>query len=137
MEAKELRIGNWVLINDTPNIIRGGGIAAIEAGYFKMPLCPIPLTPEILVKAGFEVINHVHGYSFYSMDRKGQKRDRPAIDIYDTKTLYMGQWVNHCKYVHQLQNLYFALTGEELEINFAPVKPEFPKDRIGQWKGGA
>jgi hypothetical protein len=152
MEAKELRIGNWVLINDTPNIIRGGGIAAIEAGYFKMPLCPIPLTPEILVKAGFAKYQWMDGYFIKTKfgdlmiqflthrvylyftnvggDSQGMKmRGKRYVGNINT--------TQNITYLHQLQNLYFALTGEELEINFAPVKPEFPKDRIGQWKGGA
>jgi len=108
MEAKELRIGNWVLINDTPNIIRGGGIAAIEAGYFKMPLCPIPLTPEILVKAGFVngKLNKFHVFGNGNLTVEGYEADYNGLYIGNIKNIY----------VHQLQNLYFALTGDELNI---------------------
>ena len=132
METKELRIGNWV------NIPTGGdiqipafprkikGITKFGELDFTEPSYPEPhlfhfnhcggilLTEEILLKIGFEKINHIHGYSFYSLSKS--KKNKCHIDIYDTQTKYMGYLVNHCEYVHELQNLFFALTGKELEI---------------------
>lgn len=70
---------------------------------------PIPLTPEWLGKCGFNRINHVEGYSFFA--KKGC-----CIDIYENKTLLWGHVSYAIKYLHQLQNLYHALTGEELTI---------------------
>jgi hypothetical protein len=65
---------------------------------------PIPLTPEILVKAGFE--NFEDGwYSLFDF----------TWNIYDKVLRWMGVQIK-CHDLHQLQNLYFALTGEELNI---------------------
>lgn len=111
MESKELRIGN--LLND-----RDGNLCkvfelgknsilapALNKPTTKLPNEPIPLTEEWLLKFGFEytklyyikydddLIIYFDGIDFYF------KRSSKSLTI---------------KYVHQLQNLYFALTGEEL-----------------------
>ena len=76
----------------------------------------IPLTEEWLKKCEFEKINHIGGYSFWSLKRP-RKSSKPSICIYSSyTTVGNNTHVNHCKYVHQLQNLYFALTGMELTI---------------------
>ena len=113
MEAKDLRIGNWVLVNDTPNIIRGGGIAAIESGYFKMKLDPIPLTPEILVKAGFEKIYKSQMHTTFYKDKVSYYFWHQTARQYAD---FMGNQYDNIQNVHQLQNLIHALTGEELNI---------------------
>jgi hypothetical protein len=121
MKANELRIGNWVIIHNA--FSKQQNLSQITANWFVSDAYqqlsePIPLTPEILVKCGFVLVNHIHGYSFYTMDRQSQKdKSKPPIDVYENKTQYMGCLVNHCQYLHQLQNLYFALTGTELEVN--------------------
>ena len=120
MKANELRIGNLVLDQHKEEHI----ISANCFQRFRYPTMdndygfyPIPITEEWLLKCGFVIVNHINGYSFHTMDRKRNKdKHKPAIDIYENKTLYMGHHINHCQHVHQLQNLYFALTGEELEI---------------------
>jgi hypothetical protein len=118
MNAQELRIGNLVMFGelrheckpcDILNLYQSE-IAKREISEYK----PIPLTEEWLLKFGFKKINHIHGYSFYSLSKS--KKNTCHIAIYNTQTTYMGYSVNHCIYVHQLQNLYFTLTGEELTI---------------------
>ena len=42
----------------------------------------IPLTEEILLNCGFEKINHVHGYSFYSFNRKSLKDMNVYMPLY-------------------------------------------------------
>lgn len=67
---------------------------------------PIPLTEEWLIKFGFE--NSNMGFSAdYSKDN---------IELNFVNGLY--EYGDYCKieYVHKLQNLYFALTGEELTL---------------------
>ena len=122
IQAKDLRIGNWVMYDNkifevdtismefpTLNTIEFGiGVVKWDK------LNPIPLTEELLIKCGFKKINHIHGYSFWAMGIKG---GRPKIDIYESRTEYMGYSVKHVQYLHQIQNLYFTLTGKELEIN--------------------
>ena len=70
-------------------------------------ITPIPLTEEWLLKFGFE--KDSDGYLIYMKSRifiEFTTRGHYEISEYDTEI----------KYVHQLQNLYFALTGNELEI---------------------
>ena len=60
MEAKELRIGNWVSTTDIlipKHVIKAEDIVSIEDGSFEnlgLDVKPIPLTEEWLLKFGFE-----------------------------------------------------------------------------------
>ena len=96
MEEKELRIGNYVNIEDTILSID------LQELYYNLSLMtPIPLTEEWLLKFGFEkAYETCYQYKDFILNDKFIMMD---IDI----TVQL-------KYVHQLQNLYFALTGEEL-----------------------
>ena len=113
MEANELRIGNFVYKSgDTSaNIYVADHITILMAHNY----IPIPLTPEWLERAGFIKIDHIHGYSFWTTDRKKFKH-LPSIDIYDTYTCVWGYNCKHVEYIHTLQNLIFALIGIELEF---------------------
>lgn len=67
INVNELRIGNLVVTDIGSTVpIRGGGINAIEQGQLKV--YPIPLTPEILEKCGFEKMEpitwHGNGYDY-------------------------------------------------------------------------
>ena len=123
MEAKELRIGNYVnesSYDDCFNTYvvmglqkRGVSISVlrkkIEGMYDYTSIAPIPLTEEWLLKLGFKDVNEF----FY----KGG-----FCVFIDNRSFYYGlrdegMMDKHLKSVHQLQNLYFALTGEELNIN--------------------
>lgn len=123
MTANELRIGNWVLnaSSKTPvqvDSICNKGISLfadccvtggeLEVIYSFNDLEPIPLTEEILEKCGFEKDEPKGWY------RKG------FMDLFDGNPFHYASGNNLCPdilYLHQLQNLYFALTGEELNIN--------------------
>jgi len=115
MKANELRIGNWVYEYDALgglfyNQVGWGIIGDLVDGL--SPCEPIPITPEILEKAGFS--NETYYY----------EKDEICIRIYDGKFYALAMWVplesetnTLIESVHQLQNLYFALTGIELDIN--------------------
>jgi hypothetical protein len=103
IKANELRIGNWVNIGDlstTINHIMG------DDDYFD----PIPLTPEILEKCGFREYGPFSPWltlgSFSWSDPAGI-----SYEIDEESAM-----LDHIKYLHQLQNLYYAVTGEELTI---------------------
>lgn len=132
MKANELRIGNWVKIDD--GIGRVIALSSFEHlgleikpepnqtvmvgdklfDYPESELSPIRLSEEILIKCGFRKVNHINGFSFYTLSNS--KKNKAHIDIYDHQTIYFGYHVSHCKYLHQLQNLFFALMGEEIKI---------------------
>ena len=109
MEAKELRIGNY-LIHD------GYFIKSYSVDGFINVIKnidnyePIPLTEEWLVKFGFLLDLHHHRGLTYSLNR---------ITTYMQDGIFWCDILWDCleiKHVHQLQNLYFALTNEELTI---------------------
>ena len=120
MKAKELRIGNYVKGNliDVATItgIFNNGLCIEEMplnlstndGFMTLSIdnfAPIPLTEEWLLKFGIDNDKEVDNFPVWV--------DNGFCSI----ELYGGHETRHpCKYVHQLQNLYFALTGEELTI---------------------
>ena len=103
IQPNELRIGNWVSGPDNHQYQ-----IKIEDLYFNH--VPILITNEILVKFGFEKISGYYSKSpIVITDR--------WVEIEGYNYDYSGAIVEKkiCKHLHQLQNLYFALTGEELE----------------------
>jgi len=102
MKANELRIGNWYnLKNDecVPMILTQDDYMKGDF-FFEKLIEPIPLTEELwdkisedefilADKSGFVIFKNDHAYQFIYPDYP---------------------------YVHQIQNLYLALRGEELEL---------------------
>lgn len=107
MKANELRIGNWV--NSAFKYTRVNTIVLknLEDG---VKFLPIPLTEEILLKCGFEYNKHYDSYV--------KETDRASEFIIRAKDFVMCDidLIVKLRHLHQLQNLYFALTGEELNI---------------------
>jgi hypothetical protein len=126
IDPKELRIGNWIWSEVSEMELK------VEANYFEMLefdlkqknsfYSPIPLTPEWLERLGFkpredEGIDKM----VLSLDSiKGGNNEIIAIREYNSKLYWAalisnGYWAsNNVTNVHSLQNLFFALTGEEL-----------------------
>ena len=83
---------------------------------------PIPLTPEILKKSGFVTADYkidviAWGYKdkFLISQNGVSVAEQPIIFEWDNGVHDTATEIRH---LHQLQNLYFFLTGEELEIHF-------------------
>lgn len=109
MKANEMRIGNWVMGNK-PYQATISEMVSIHNN--KQYADPIPLTEEWLVDFGFYK-RAEHSFDFW-------KNSMWKLEEYKNKGYYL---LYHCseevdctmiKHVHQLQNLYFSLTGEEL-----------------------
>jgi hypothetical protein len=124
METKELRIGNYIHpLLDENEVAEICYISENDLGFERLSdkeyfqgnaIKPIPLTEEWLLKFGFELEDDKIYYHLDSYE-----------DIYITKTSYSFSIYNAThftnikqgiKHVHQLQNLYFALTNEELKL---------------------
>ena len=127
MKANEFRIGNYVNEKYWSEVTKtfDYSLIIVNAIYKTHIVCqddsaynlddiePIKLTEEILLKCGFWQ---------YGSDKK-------AFEIHDViisfteKKIWIAQSgaheaeVNLVEYLHQLQNLYFALTNEELTFN--------------------
>lgn len=106
MDAQELRIGNYVYA-------QSGRISKIEREDFAYHVGlanlednePIPLTEGWLLKLGLKEVEGVFV--------KGHLKLLAIRDLYWRANYPIIVDVIH---VHQLQNLYFALTGEELQL---------------------
>ncbi len=116
INAKELRIGNYVQHEPYPDEIWQIDFKLLESIDLQLVECVgIPLTPEILLNCGFEE------YMFYSRSDVVYKFGKYFIAINGWFHLATSEEsaiiLNYeIKYLHQLQNLIFALTGTELTI---------------------
>jgi len=124
IDKKELRIGNWATVFGHHVKIVGLHFAYAKifdgADQHYEVLQPIPLTPEILEKCGFKTIDGL----FFRLVFQYADSDYPCELAYGTDKEYVQVVRNFTsaadapfKFLHQLQNLYFALTGEELKID--------------------
>jgi hypothetical protein len=88
----------------------------VGSGHFD----PIPLTEEWLLKFGFKKERHFDLIVYAIHPTDGILRSLLAIAYHEDGEHFCNindKWIpNKIKHVHQLQNLYFALTGEELII---------------------
>lgn len=110
MKANELRIGNWVA-NSEPQFtpfIQIKELSPIGHGMYSW-IKPIPLTEEWLLRFGFE---------YLGMDKvkmcDSYKLNKFKLSLSNYGNVYYGK--TPIQYVHSIQNLYFALTGEELTL---------------------
>ena len=112
MNAQEIRIGNLLFRNKL--VVTADGLTIHDLAFFPDSIgkqySPIPLTPEWLERMGFKYSNDLRCFytGNYSLKETVTGRFHFCQGIAELSTL---------EYVHQLQNLYFALTGTELSIN--------------------
>ncbi len=113
IKSTDLRIGNLVYDNQKVYQIYSG--SEIGNKHNDSHFQPIPLTEEWLVKFGGVKGQYVWRLNDMCLDQM-QRSKEYFLSINE------GEYIEGIpiKYVHSLQNLYFALTGEEL--NFADVK---------------
>lgn len=123
MEAKNYRIGNYIQYNNENKSV--GRITTLVSDFVsRLDYCqidyvinkkhwlinvnPIPITEEWLLKLGF--ISNAY------QDRYESNCIHIQCDKLKGKTDLYIEGMPHIKHIHQLQNLYFSITGEELEI---------------------
>ena len=133
MNISELRVGNLLNYHmvdtmddreewDEPNAIDIQDMVSIDQ-YDEHGFSPIPLNEEWLVKMGFKFMAKWSCGHFYRIYRLKSVRIYVLLAIPSTPERIAGTVVYRTdysgvviQYVHQLQNLYFALTGQELTI---------------------
>ena len=127
LQTNDLRIGNYFIgyddkpfqwgLNDFHSLFTGIEVDEIIRK-------PIELNSEILIKCGFKKYSHEPGYSIGSDDKSER------CDEYTIGKLSIMDWGNgfvmsnsfsfdlrvELKYLHQLQNLYYVLTGNEINV---------------------
>jgi hypothetical protein len=135
MNVNELRIGNavmlpygdWVIIEgiEANNLNYGGDTVTLsnEQGRFKQhidSLKPIPLTEKHIFQISRVEKEFMEGRRCYTVEWD----DRQWIHLYEANGMF---YIQHeggtnpsIEFLHEWQNLYFALTGKELET---PIEP--------------
>lgn len=118
MNAKEFRLGNYAYVTRSHGKSEmKAAIKQITINYLKTLesnqnneeflsrfINPIPLTEEWLIKFGF-----VKQGRYYRIGKV-------KITFRDCWRFEYGGFISKIYYVHQLQNLYFALTDKELQL---------------------
>jgi hypothetical protein len=143
MKANDLRIGNWVQYDGTfyqiesltkvDAVVRREG--TFDFGNRSIEKAqPIELTEEVLLKIGFkkdERMSSILYYLDYEINEDEDEYIRVRYVIYNLNTLPLLRITSptpiileSCeltkrgiRYLHQLQNAYHLLTGQELEVN--------------------
>lgn len=138
MKLKDLRLGNWVKIDigvgqvsclmtvEFENYALGEDmpISVDVEGYGAPRGCTveevegIPLTEEILLGCGFkEIPCSLKAYKQYSFDSRITE-EQCVMTLYssDGKNFMATSIRYDIKYVHELQNVFYAMNKEELEV---------------------
>jgi hypothetical protein len=131
MKANELMIGNYVNVPNAEQCpfridafeycsekfikvaqeVKINGAEVHPLTWYGGDLQPIPLTEEWLLKFGFEWKGLISKGRYLTIFTPCGK----ALVFKDNYFIFAGVTIEtQIQYVHQLQNLYFALTGEEL-----------------------
>lgn len=141
MNARELRIGNYVKCLDDVIAVEYVDKLLIKGVYHRDAIyntsvqvkhCkPIPLTEELLLKFGFKKVVYASDKEGYGTEYNLKLSDDIYLNYLDDFSLgiYADETRRNndfavipatkmVKYVHQLQNLIFALTGKEYEEMF-------------------
>ena len=126
MEAKDLRIGNWIDLRDIEDTINNSIEFDYDEGNFYIDgrhidcIKPIPLTEEWLIKLNFEKHYYLddqpeQGYYFTLEFFNNDYEDLCLISNEDL-TVELFPFSQVYNYVHEVQNLYHAITNTELTI---------------------
>lgn len=127
INTNELRIGNWVMAG-------GGNIQVFDiqresviasSGYeLNEDLSPVPITVSILESVGFTQPNGSFDVASVTYEKDGvivlfEPPDDPE-NIHGADKISFGYkkvLLPTSVSLHHLQNLYYSLTGKELEVN--------------------
>jgi len=120
MKANELRIGNYFIGYDKTLLqVDTRFFALIHAGAEVDELVKefVPLTEEWLLKFGFtKDYKKENWIGYFPLMLKKSLQTHWSVRIICNNVKDHFSTTAEIKHVHQLQNLYFALTGEELKL---------------------
>jgi hypothetical protein len=130
IQASDLKVNNWVKRNDMDGVFTVRSIsldqlqhiALIDHDYEKnvhyacectlSELEPIKISEDMLIQSGFEWDGEYYSHPVLSekfVIYEGENADEYRIHF--THRKYVSLY-----YLHQLQNIYYYLTGQELQI---------------------
>ena len=134
MKPTELSIGNLVMYNG--KVVKVEQITKHKIGYHTKPnetrmnyarLCeiePIPITEELLTKIGFILPEHKEFYIMCCINGKDNSiRLTKYFNLWNAEifashpeVVMLECTILGLRFVHELQNAYYLITGKELEI---------------------
>jgi hypothetical protein len=130
MKAKNIRIGNFLLACGDIEIVTEIYTDYFYTQNFKSSwaeITGVEINEEWIQKLGFKKTTHIHkDKSVTPITYKIGKRIRlewsseKSLSEINTGSLmfvYDENLIKTIKYIHELQNLFFAITGDELEID--------------------
>lgn len=113
MKTNELRIGSYYNYDGDSIKLDGSTLASYLQNDMDLYLEPIPLTEEWLLKFRFYYSDDENEFLELQLMHK-TKLYADNSNNFSTAVLRIKENEIKIKYVHQLQNLYFVLTNEEL-----------------------
>lgn len=117
LQANELRIGNHLYNDGVIVKIDARSIFDIWNNEGLKKYKPIPLTEELLLRCGFELTNTKKKQYFKWVNRGRKLRVLRGIKRVGYRFFATSEgFYFDCQYLHQLQNLYWILCGDELNI---------------------
>jgi hypothetical protein len=125
MEATQFRIGNLVCWKDSGKEFEITLQSLYEGANLDWK--PLPVTKERLLRFGFEEVCELNGDFALTIQKNkeqliGEYQIWVDLGIENERKIFISvvcdsQWlITKNKYIHQLQNLYFALTQKELKL---------------------
>jgi hypothetical protein len=134
IKATELRVGNKVqpkpedrqrygTMCEVTQVYKDG--FTVDYHYPGAWFEPIPLSPDILEKAGFKRFGRIQDGYWFEL-RRNNFTLITNDSLFSDKRWQIGIsgkgeadtiWICHCKHIHQLQNLIHDLTRKDLNIN--------------------
>jgi hypothetical protein len=132
LKSVELRIGNYYIENKKIRTVRAADILNLErmeSNGFNSDMNPIPISKEWLVNFGFDNDKEVCWEKFEQMRWVKYENNYICVRLMkhdfawwiileiNASGEHIGINIGDFEYVHQLQNLYFALTGKELKVD--------------------
>lgn len=124
----ELRIGNYVLMNDTLQqvaVIAGTTVKLnsseeVLSDYDLESIQPVPLTDDVLKQCGFA---YHHYFKFWQLITTGIRSEMNINPDYEVIDFMRKPILKKLTSLHQLQNVYFMLKGRELKFDKTTSDP--------------
>jgi hypothetical protein len=134
MKLPSLRIGNFFKVQSfyEDDLHRTRRVTEISRNQVQVDgkwvkpdhLIPISITKQILLHSGFTQFSWITDSSVFECDHFKCMLNDDGVSLFcdNLKNL------RPVKHLHELQNLYFDLTGEELQTNFNAIKSPSEKE---------
>lgn len=122
INSKDLRIGNWVSLQaSTPsgNILENALVIELGENYIRTSILGVSQLPTTENVYGIELsLDVLNKHNFKYWNESPIQADSNGIEFYEYSVNGLGiKTGKKLEYVHEMQNLYFDLFGEELEID--------------------